>query len=503
MGRLNKPRNGAPSMSMIPSEAILRVLVSGVMVDNKRIPRKWYNKVAPLLVEFNRWNDTLSEFDTSKPQTWVKTGMRLTSMLIEQEHPSRIDPVDRFLSDSDCESAAPDCVEFVLSDIFSHMKMESVLQTSARTVYRVDLDKDAGIFFMVVRDNPPVAGPSDEADEDYDPEYIGDVYLQNDDEKAMKALSILGDRFWENGHTMIFVDKADDQILGKDHKLSGRVYKGETLDVLTSMKKFEDQSIRRVIVLQGSPGTGKSTLCENIAEMLNDRVMVMSNSILTNIDREGWFTLMDMMKPKLVIIDDIDRVGPSRLESSLYLFEDNNYQVPLTLLTTNDKDKLPLAFRRPGRIDMVFEMPLPGQDIRRKIVVEFAKTMGIESVPDSHMDFLMSIMDDFPGAYIKELMLRYRAYGFDYKIPTNDMVFGQLQARLDAMSVKKEDEETVEKKRTVSLAGGAKMSIGHGTKLFLNPGGSEIFMKKLNEMSIPMDYQDDDDDLDEDDLDED
>lgn len=463
---------------MIPSESILRVLVSGVMVDGRRIPRKWYNKVAPLLVEFNRWNDTLAEFDTAKPQTWLKTGMRMTGMLIEQEHPSRVDPVERFLSDNDCECAAPDCTEFVLSDIFSSLKMEDVLKTSARTVYRVDLDKQNDIFLIIVRDNPPIGGPEEEADDDYDPEYIGDVFLQNEDDKAAKALEILGNMFWDSGHTMIFVDKSDDQILGKDHKLSDRVYKGETLDVLLSMKKFKEQNIRRVVVLQGSPGTGKSTLCENIASTLNDRVMVMSNAILTNIDRDGWFNLMGMMKPNLVIIDDIDRVGPSRLESSLYLFEDNNYQVPLTLLTTNDKDKLPLAFRRPGRVDMVFEMPLPGQDIRKKIVVEFAKSMGIDKVPDSHMDFLMVIMDEFPGAYIKELMLRYKAYGFEYEIPTNDMVFGALQAKLNAM---KEDKHAVVEKPKVARA-----------------SLERALMQRLNEISVPMSYDDEDEDEDED-----
>lgn len=428
---LIKPQAKETEMFPIPSDSILRVLVSGVIVDGRRIPRKYYNKIAPLLSEFNRWNDTLSDFDTAKPQTWMKTGMRMTGMLVEQEHPSKIDPVERFLSDSDCESSAPDCLEFVMSDIFDKLSMNVVLQTSARTIYRSDLDIENGIFILVVRDNPPIGTAEEDDDEDYDPEHIGDVFLQNDSDKHDKALSILGDRFWTNGHGMIFVDKSDDMIMVKDHKLSDRVYKGETLDVLLSMEKFKAHNIRRVVVLQGSPGTGKSTLCENIAEMIGKRVMVLSNAMLMNIDRDGWFNLMSMMRPDLVVIDDIDRIGSNRLENSLYLFEDNNYSVPLTLLTTNDKDKLPLAFRRPGRIDMVFEMPLPENDIRKKIVVEFARSMGIEDVPETHMGFLMEIMDEFPGAYIKELMLRYKAYGFDYQIPGNDMVFGGLQQRLE------------------------------------------------------------------------
>jgi hypothetical protein len=425
-------------MIPFPSDAILRVLVSGVITDGRKIPRTYYNKIAPLLTEFNRWNDTLSDFDTSKPQTWLKTGMRMTGMLVEQEHPSRIDPVERFLADSDCEGDAPDCLEFVMSDVFHDMPMEVVLQTSARTIYRTNLTADKETFILIVKDNPPIGGKEDEEDEDFDPEYIGDVFLQNDTEKCNESLRILGDMFWAKDHKMIFVDKSDDMILVKDHKLSDRVYKGETYDVLMSMEKFRTQGIRRVVVLQGSPGTGKSTLCENIAETVGNKVMVLSNAMIMNVDRDGWFSLMNMMRPSLVIIDDIDRIAGSRLENSLYLFEDNNYHVPLTLLTTNDKDKLPLAFRRPGRIDMLLEMPLPEDAIRRKIVLEFSRSMGINEVPDSHMNFLMSIMDKYPGAYIKELMLRYKAYGFNYRIPANDMVFGSLQEMFDSMAARAE-----------------------------------------------------------------
>lgn len=413
-------------MIPISPDALLRVAVSGVIADDKRIPRSWFNAVSPLLNEFHKWNDTLGDFETAKPQTWLKTGFRVASMLVEQEHALKVDPVERFLVENEMESSAPDSLEFVLEDILIKLKTEVVLQTSSRTVYKVILGGD--MHFFLVKDTPLAGGSEEDSDADT---YVGDAYLPNDDAKALEVLSKLGDIFWSNDHSIIFVDKHDDELVIKDHKLSDRAYKGETLDMVMSMSKFKDHNIRRVVTLQGSPGTGKSTLCENVAKEIASRVMILSNSIVSNVDRDSWMNLMDIMRPNLVIIDDIDRVGTSRLENSLYLFEDNQYNVPLTLLTTNDKDRLPLAFRRPGRIDMVFEMPTPSDAIRRDIVLEFSKTMGIDKVPETHVSFLMELMDKFPGAYIKELMLRYKAYGFEYNIPDNDMVFGGLKPILD------------------------------------------------------------------------
>lgn len=462
----------AGSIMLITPDAVLRVVVSGVIADNRRIPRKWFNAVNPLLNEFAKWNDTLGDFETSKPQTWLKTGLRVATMVVEQEHAVKVDPVERYLVENQMETSAPDSLEFVLEDILAKLKTEVALQTSSRTIYKVFVSPDT--HFLLVKDTPIVV-PENGGDNGED--YVGDAYLPDDVEKANSILTKLGDMFWANGHSIIFVDKHDDELLVKDHKLSGRIYKGETLDMVMSMSKFKEHKIRRVVTLQGSPGTGKSTLCENVADAIGERVIVLSNAIISNVDRETWVSLMDIMRPNLVIIDDIDRVGSNRLENSLYLFEDNQYNVPLTLLTTNDKDRLPLAFRRPGRIDMVFEMPTPAESIKREIVLEFARTMGIDKVPDTHIGFLMDLMDRFPGAYIKELMLRYKAYGFGYDIPENDMVFGGLKPILEKHLM-------IHKKRSsegFAIPSEVEASMSHG--------------------DVDMDEDEDEDDMDDDDYD--
>ncbi|NIP66949.1 AAA family ATPase [Candidatus Bathyarchaeota archaeon] len=202
------------------------------------------------------------------------------------------------------------------------------------------------------------------------------------------------------------------------------------LDEIKNLQNFVDKGVRRVVVLQGVPGTGKSTLCAHASEILSDRTIVLSNTILMHLSRNDWSEVIKLLSPTMVIIDDIDRSNMRSLETSLYLFEDTYYDVPLTLLTTNDQQKLPDAFRRPGRIDQIIEMPEPTKSIRKKIIKQMAEREGVGKIPSDKIDMLDSIVEKYPVAYLVELLRRYRSLGWDYQVPDNDIVFAPIMEEL-------------------------------------------------------------------------
>lgn len=419
---------------MIIQEALLRSILSSVIVDEKKIPRKYYNAVIPLVHSIERVSSKLEGLDINKPQTWIRSSLSmLQGMVIDEKSKIKLDPIALFLDSSDFNYSAHECFDIILDNFITKFKTEEVLKTSSQSLHKVDLD--GGIFFYVVVESQESSSKDDE-DKTLPPngksstELIFEAFFPNDDDKRIVIEQTLGDMYWKD-KKIVFMDRADDRIYFENHKLTGREYKGVTLKSMIDLDNFKKKKIRRVVVLQGVPGTGKSTLCENVASSINERIIFVSNNIISTIDRGSWETIIGSLRPNLIIIDDIDRINKQRLEQSLHMFEDNVYNVPLTIMTTNDKNKLPEAFRRPGRIDMIFEMPRPELEIKKDMLASFAKSMGIESVPQTHEEFLIGVMDQYSGAYIKELMHRYNANGFDYRIPDNDMVFGSLQKTLD------------------------------------------------------------------------
>lgn len=428
-------------------EALIRTILSSVIVDEKKIPRKYYNAVVPLVHSVDRISQRLDGLDLNRPQTWIRGGLSmLQGMVIEEKASIKIDPIALFLDTNEFNYSAHECFDIILDNFITKFKTECVLKTSSQELHKVPLN-DGALFFYIVVDNSEKPKDDDEEKKGADSsELIFEAFFPNDDNKRLEVERALGDMYWLD-KKIVFMDRADDRIFFENHKLTGREYKGVTLQSMLDLDKFKSKNIRRVVVLQGVPGTGKSTLCENIADKINERIIFVSNGIVSSIDRNSWETIISALRPNMVIIDDIDRINKNRLEQSLHMFEDNTYNVPLTIMTTNDKNKLPEAFRRPGRIDMIFEMPKPELEIRKQMLASFAKSMGIESIPETHEQFLMEIMDNYSGAYIKELMLRYNANGFDYRIPENDMVFGSLQKMLDDMlSGKAPDKKDVESK---------------------------------------------------------
>ncbi len=384
------------------------------IVDGKKIPYSVYQKVEPLAQQMRHWESILEHLDLTDPLSAIPTIQSIASNLIESP-PLKKDPLFSYLKENGVAHECNQCLSWIGEFLIHEKELREVIKSGDYKIAKMKLNDELDIYFKI----------NDESEEPFD-----EMYVYSNPEMRDKVYEVMADEFWKS-HETVEMDKDRDEYQIKEYRPKGpiREYKGEMNKFIDDLQGFMDKKIRRVIALQGIPGTGKSTLCLN-ARRLSNRTIIISNKFIQNVSKEEWEMLISVLLPTLIIIDDIDRVPQRSLETALHLFEDNNYNVPITLLTTNDYGRLPDAFLRPGRIDQIMTMPKPKEDIKIEMLKEFSKNLEIpdDYLSQDNLDLLMLLMNDesISGAYIKELMKRYWVYGTDYQVPANDEQFSKI-----------------------------------------------------------------------------
>lgn len=398
-------------------EILVRQVPGLLIVDNRKIPRSVYMKVDPLLKEVDRLNHFAQKVDPQKPHTYVDAAKSLILSMVEDPPPAPPNPIYQYLDKEGYTEDINDVFEF----LFEHFEdqnpeKKTIMSSDDEVLIKVNVSEDVYYYAIVGADKHELI-----------------KYIIADDEKVEEAIyAELAKKLWDtvtgsSDALQFHRDKDDVDIM--PIKFVDRVYKGQMLAEILEMSRFTKKGIRRVLALQGKPGTGKSTLCQNVAKQMGGRCMVITNEFISNANRENWQDLMRIMKPDVVIIDDIDRVQSRQLSMSLYMFEDGEgYAVPLTLMTTNDINSTPEAFRRPGRIDQLVMMPSPTSKIQEEMLAEFASVLKVDvsDIPEKPKAFLIWLLAEQPGVYAQEILRRYSVLGWDREPAKHDIIYNDL-----------------------------------------------------------------------------
>lgn len=394
------------------AHVLVQQLPGQAITDGRKIPYPVYDKtLQPILNQVGRVENLLSDYDPDKPQSALTVLNKAAKQFVSSAPPSPPSPVAKFIKDHDLNKL-PMLAEFLV-DCFEQSKPDAKRICETEEDVLLEYTVDGHKLYKTV-----------------DPETFDTKELMCNDHVRDKLLKSLAELAWkavaDGKHDAISVDRGRDDVGMTPITFSDKPYHGEVKAYIEEvMRLYGERGIRRVIILQGEPGTGKSTLTQNIAKQSGGRTIVLSNGFIQNVNNDDWRMLMDVMSPRVVIIDDIDRVDQKKLTQSLTMFETANYNVPMTLMTTNNVNSMPDAWRRPGRIDVIIDMPEPSEDIQREMLTEFLKDYGIniEDVPQESVDVVKGVIKDYPGAYAEEFLRRMVVHGWDYQPPKYDKVF--------------------------------------------------------------------------------
>jgi hypothetical protein len=224
------------------------------------------------------------------------------------------------------------------------------------------------------------------------------------------------------------------------------------------------RSLKRGMLLYGPPGTGKTLTVMYLATQMPGRTLLITTGQgLGMIGTVGAFARS--LAPATVIVEDVDLIAQERgfpgMPTQPLLFELLNQLDGLAddadvlfVLTTNRPDILePALAARPGRVDLVVEMPIPDAAGRRRLIELYARGMTLEGID---LDRLVERTDGASPAYVKEL-LRKAA------------LFAALAGTPDRVRQKDMDDAMTELEAGGELA---KRIVGFGSAGFVPPSPS-------------------------------
>ena len=197
---------------------------------------------------------------------------------------------------------------------------------------------------------------------------------------------------------------------------------------LTQAPLFARAGVRPVrgIMLQGAPGTGKTLLVKALAhESEVNFISVKGPQLLSMWVGESERGIREVFRkarqvsPCIVFFDEIDALAPKRGGAegataarvlSQFLTELDGIEElkgVLVLGATNRMDTLDPALLRPGRFDVLLELPAPDLKARRAILGVHSRKMPL--LPDVDLEALASLTEGFVGADIEGLCRRAAA----------------------------------------------------------------------------------------------
>lgn len=139
---------------------------------------------------------------------------------------------------------------------------------------------------------------------------------------------------------------------------------GDLKDFLTREEDYEvlGMPFRRGILLEGAPGTGKSSVATALAHELNTDVFIISLSAIKS-DSDLMDLITDIRRRSILLLEDVDVASAVRERTddgegvtlSGVLNALDGIATPhglITILTTNHVDVIDPALLRPGRVDL-------------------------------------------------------------------------------------------------------------------------------------------------------
>ena len=253
--------------------------------------------------------------------------------------------------------------------------------------------------------------------------------------------------------------------------------------------------IPRGILLHGPPGTGKTILCEAVANQMGlPFLRVSAPSIVAGMSGESEKALRQLfenavqMAPCLIFIDEIDAIAGKRETSQREMekrivgqlltcmddlaLEKTGGKPVIVLAATNRPDSLDHALRRAGRFDTEINIGVPNPAAREKILrAQTRKTPMSEDV-----DFieLANMTAGYVGADLESLVSK-----------AGSVTDARYRQALESLSMEGDNDTDMDDTTTEDQTAGTPQNLGPAAASFIR------MQKLLSDQREPEDFEDD------------
>lgn len=359
------------------------------------------------LLEGKKKVDEISELvgnlSPSQPGTWIKFVSRTMEYTFDSCR--SYDSNRKWLRGHGYSLFRCDLV-FLLKELLDEPGVEVVFSDSYGDIYQIPLPNGARL--CIVRD----------------PERSRermDVYARWELDGLEKVMEGMSEVFWR-ARKAVVLDVNVEGMNFQEKELESYAYKGSLLNLIEQWERYREMGIRRNVLLQGRPGCGKSTFCFHAAHRLSKRTMLLTSEFCSEVRATDWALMLAVLRPEMVIVDDVDRVGGSAFETKLRMFEEGYCEIPFVLFTSNDHTRLPRAMRRPGRIDQIIMVDEPDENVRMHIIEEMASRVGV-SIPVEALPRLDALLLELSAAHVVEALRRAKVEGWESEMAGGDVTF--------------------------------------------------------------------------------
>lgn len=198
---------------------------------------------------------------------------------------------------------------------------------------------------------------------------------------------------------------------------------------------YRRDKVARTYLLQGAPGTGKTTFVLRAMRVLGGRVLRLGAAGLTQMRANELDFLLDHLDPACFMVDDVDKVDlKEALPKLLTVLSEFKARRPelVTFLTANQKT-FDAALVRPGRIDEIVDFQPPGKEERYELLRRLAP--GV--VSDSTVAYFAKLAEGLTAPYLEEVALQLR-YRSPYEVSS---LVWQMRERVGEVPPKTEKKE--------------------------------------------------------------
>ena len=221
----------------------------------------------------------------------------------------------------------------------------------------------------------------------------------------------------EKAEQLRVIFKREEEIADEDFVAENKVrdiLKRNVLDLhlRRDVLRKHDVPVRRGVLMYGPPGTGKTYACRYLCNKLPETTRILVSGTALN-QVGAIFSLARILKPALIILEDVDLVFTSRdinlYSSALGDLLDHmdglrpNEDISI-ILTTNAIDRIEAAIKdRPGRVSQCIYMGTPNVSLRQQYLERYLRNYEIKGL---NLDRLVDLSEGSTQAFMKEWVHR-------------------------------------------------------------------------------------------------